>query len=287
MGYILTAIGAIGWGISGVCGQYLFTNYHFDSTTLTTIRMIVSGILLLGISKCSGNQVTSIFKSKQDVARLFLFSIFGLLLCQYTYLAAIEYSNSSTATILQALNVILMAIVISVWNKSKLKMNEVISIVLAILGTFILVTHGNIHAMNVSKLGLFYGLLSACAVVSYTLLSRPILSNYGNTTITGWGMLIGGISFFFISKQWNACVYLDLKVLVLLAMIIVVGTAAGFSLYLKGASLIGPQKATIVGCLEPVSATVLSICVLGTSFQVLDCIGFILILCTVYICVKG
>jgi drug/metabolite transporter (DMT)-like permease len=286
MGYILTALGAIGWGISGVCGQYLFTNYNFASATLTTIRMIASGILLIGLSKIQGNNVTSIFKSKKDIGWLFLFSVFGLLLCQYTYLAAIEHSNSSTATVLQALNVILMAIVIALWSKKMLKLNQIISIVLAILGTFLLVTHGNVHTLNVSQLGLFYGLLSALAVVSYTLLSRPIISKYGNTTITGWGMLIGGIFFFVLSKQWQASVYLDLKVILLLAIIIVVGTAAGFSLYLKGVSMIGPQKATIVGCLEPVSATVLSVCLLGTSFQFLDFVGFVMILSTVYICTK-
>ena len=49
-GLFFASFGAMSWGISGVCSQYLFMNYELDSAWLTAIRMLLSGIVLLIIS---------------------------------------------------------------------------------------------------------------------------------------------------------------------------------------------------------------------------------------------
>ena len=44
---MLAILGGVSWGISGVCSQYLFTQYDLSADWLTAIRMLLSGILLL------------------------------------------------------------------------------------------------------------------------------------------------------------------------------------------------------------------------------------------------
>ena len=56
-----------------------------------------------------------------------------------------------------------------------------------------------------------------------------------------------------------------------------------FSLFLQGIRYIGPVKATLIGCLEPATATVLSAVFLGTRFGVMEMIGFGAILGTVFL----
>lgn len=285
-GYIYTAAGATGWGISGVCSQYLFNYYSLNTSWLTSVRMTLSGILLLLLAVSQKNKIGLVFKNKKDTIRLFEFAILGLLFVQFTYLSCIEYSNSATATVLQALNVIMMAIFMAIKTRIPLTKNQIIAVALAILGTFLIITHGHISQLMISPLGLTYGLASAVGVVTYTLLPKQISSKYGNTTITGWGMLIGGICITLLLQTWNYSAPIDPMVLLMIAIIVIIGTAGGFSIYLKGVSLIGPQKATIIGCLEPVSATILSAVWLHTSFSWIDIVGFALILFTVYICTK-
>ncbi len=60
-GLFFASFGAISWGISGVCGQYLFMNYDIDSSWLTAIRMLLSGILLL---------ILGAFKEKDTVLKI-------------------------------------------------------------------------------------------------------------------------------------------------------------------------------------------------------------------------
>lgn len=286
-GFIYVAAGAIGWGISGVCGQYLFMKYDIPSTWLTAARMTLSGIiLLLWAMKKNPTDCWKVWKSKEDLAWLLAFSILGLLMCQYTFMSAIKYSNSPTATVLQSLNVIMMTIVMAIWTKKPLKIIQILSVFLAISGTFLIATGGDFGNMKISLAGLGYGLLSAMGVVSYTLFSRPIIRRYGNIVITGWGMLLGGIVLSMATKAWNVPANMDVTAYLMLAIIVIFGTAGGFAAFLEGVRYAGPVKATLIGCLEPVSATILSILFLHTAFSFIEILGFGCIIITVMLSVK-
>ena len=286
-GYMLAILGGVSWGISGVCSQYLFMKYEVSADWLTAVRMLLSGILLLMLAlQREHMRVFKIWKERKDVAWLIAFGLAGLLLCQYTFLAAIKYSNSATATVLQSLNVVLMAIVMSVWNKKRMSKIQIAAIILAISGTYLIATKGNPMSIDISAKGLTFGILAAVGVVVYTLLSRPIIASWGNLTITGWGMLIGGMVLFVVTRAWIFPTNLDFPAWIIIAVIVIIGTAVGFSVFLESVKYIGPVKSTLLGCLEPASATILSAVVLGTRFTVVELIGFVLVVGTVFLSVS-
>lgn len=134
---------------------------------------------------------------------------------------------SATAAVLQSLNVVLMAIVMAAWNKKPIGRGQVLAVLLAIAGTYLIASKGDFHRMDFSAAGLLFGLLAAAGVVSYTLLSRPIIASWGNLTITGWGMLIGGLVLFLFTKAWNVPAALDLTAWIVIAAIVLIGTAVG------------------------------------------------------------
>ena len=286
-GYMLAILGGVSWGISGVCSQYLFMKYEVSADWLTAVRMLLSGILLLMLAlQREHMRVFKIWKERKDVVWLIAFGLAGLLLCQYTFLAAIKYSNSATATVLQSLNVVLMAIVMSVWNKKRMSKIQIAAIILAISGTYLIATKGNPMSIDISAKGLTFGILAAVGVVVYTLLSRPIIASWGNLTITGWGMLIGGMVLFVVTRAWIFPTNLDFPAWIIIAVIVIIGTAVGFSVFLESVKYIGPVKSTLLGCLEPASATILSALVLGTRFTVVELIGFVLVVGTVFLSVS-
>ena len=63
-------------------------------------------------------------------------------------MAAIKHSNSATATVLQSLNVVLMAIVMAVWNKKMMSRIQIAAIVLAFSGTYLIATKGSLTSMD-------------------------------------------------------------------------------------------------------------------------------------------
>ena len=111
-GVIITIIAAISWGFSGTCGQYIFDTFDANPTYLTAARLLSAGVLLvcLGFVK-TRPAMTEIWKSKESVIRLLIFSIAGIMFCQLTYMKAISYTNSGTATILQYTDPVLLMVI--------------------------------------------------------------------------------------------------------------------------------------------------------------------------------
>ena len=283
-GVILTALGGIFWGLSGTIVQFLFQNYHLNTTWLTTMRMLGAGIILLIICFIKDRKKSiAIWKHQSDVIQLICFSICGLMFCQYSYMTAIYHSNSSTAAILQYLNPVFIMLYTCLVCKRLPYKKEIICILLAFSGTFILATHGNIHEMNITPLGLFWGVMAGLSASLYSLLPRNLMNRWGSLIPIGYAMLIGGIVLGIIGKVWTIQVSLDFIGIIGVLGIIVIGTALGFSLYLLGVHYIGAMRASLIGALEPVSATFFMCVWLHSSFTVFDLIGFILILSTIFI----
>lgn len=286
-GLFFASMGALSWGISGVCSQYLFMNYVIDSSWLTAVRMVLSGIVLLILAAFEDkDKVIKIWTVPKDVCWLFAFAILGLLMCQYTFVSAIKYSDSATATVLQSLNVVIMIVFMSIVTRTRMKLSQVIAVFLAVFGTYLISTGGNPGNMTISTAGLVFGLLSALGVITYTLFSRPIILKWGNILVTGWGMLIGGLVISIVTKAWIIPRDLDFIAWLMIAIIILVGTAGGFSIFLEGVKHIGPVKATLIGCLEPATATLFAAIFLGMKFSLVELGGFFCILLTVFLSVK-
>ena len=99
-------------------------------------------------------------------------------------------------------------------------------------------------------------------------------------------MLIGGSVLFFLIRAWIFPTNLELPAWIIIAVIVIIGTAVGFSVFLESVKYIGPVKSTLLGCLDPASATILSALVLGTRFTVVELIGFVLVVGTVFLSVS-
>ena len=286
-GIIFTLAGGTLWGFSGTCGQYLFSFEEIDPAWLTVTRMLWAGVILLALSFARHRDaMTGILKDPKDRLRLIIFAVLGLTSCQYTYLVAISYSNAGTATVLQYLGPALVMIVSCFLSKRLPSRRELFAAALAISGTFLLATHGNPGSLAVSPEALFWGLSSAVALMLYTMLPASIISKWGSTVVTGYGMLIGGIFLFFSTGYWNCHVTFHMPLFLGVAAIVLLGTALAFTLYLQGVSDIGSVKASMLACIEPVSATVISAVWLKTSFASADIAGLLLIIITVLLLSK-
>ena len=66
-----------------------------------------------------------------------------------------------------------------------------------------------------------------------------------------------------------------------LAGLILIGTLFSYTVFLYGVNLLGPLKASLLACIEPISAAFMTMFWFGTEFVVYDYIGFVLILLAV------
>lgn len=283
-GFIDTTIGAVLWGINGVFANFLFSKKEITSDWLAPYRLLLAGvIMLIYLYIKNKNKIFDIVKNKKDLIEIITFGIFGMMGTQYTYFTTIQHSNAGIATVLQYFGPTLILVYVCLRQARKPKTYELLALVFSMFGVFILATHGNINTLQVSETALFWGMLSAIALVIYTVQPARLLKLYGSATVTAWGMLIGGIVLSILIKPWKQPVIVDLTVIVFLLLIVFCGTIFAFLFYLSGVNLIGPTKSSLVACIEPVVATICSVLFIGVSFSFLDGLGFILIMSTVFI----
>lgn len=283
-GFILAILAATLWGVSGTFGQFLFQQRGINVEWLITSRMLTSGVILLFICIVGkNNDIWNIWRNKKDAIQLILFSITGMLAVQYTYFAAIKHSNAATATVLQYAGPVLIAIYLAIVNRRLPKSVEYLAIALAIMGAFLLVTHGDMNNLIISKLALFLGLASAIALAIYTLQPLRLLNKYSSIAVIGWGMFLGGLAFSFVKSPWIIDGTWDVYSYNYVGFIIVFGTLIPFYAYLTAVKLIGGQKASLLASAEPLSATVMAVLWLNVPFTLIDWIGSICIISTVFL----
>ena len=283
-GMLSTFVGGTLWGINGVMGNYLFLNKNVTTPWLIPYRLILAGFLLLSyLYYKKGSKIFDVLKNPKDLFQIVLFGFIGMLGTQYTYFSAIQFSNAAIATVLTYFGPTLVLIYMCLREKRKPLKYEIVSICLSSFGVFLLATHGDITSLQISFKALFWGILSALSVVFYTVQPESLLKKYGASIVVAWGMMIGGIFIAFVTKPWNINVTFDFITFLVLMLIIVFGTIIAFILYLTGVNIIGPTKASIIACIEPVAATICAILFLGVTFDFLDVIGFLCIISTIFI----
>ena len=92
------------------------------------------------------------------------------------------------------------------------------------------------------------------------------------------GMFIGGLlmipvtGFFHVPGIW------DMTTVLLALAVIIFGTVIPFGCYLEGVRLLGPVRASMFACVEPLVAAVMSALLLGEVFVGVDVLGFALII---------
>ena len=282
-GSLLAIAAAIFWGLSGTFSQFLFQKKGVDVQWLVTIRLSISGILLLLYAALIQKQdLWQIWKQKRDIVALITFSILGMVAIQYTYFAAIQYSNAGTATVLQYAGPVMIAIFLAIKNKKWPNKPTTLAILLATIGTILLVTHGDFQKLVISRPALLFGLASAVSLAIYTLQPIRLLTQHKSTVVIGWAMLLGGLLFSFIKAPWQASGIWDIYTVLSTIFIILFGTLISFTLYLSSVKLIGGQMTSLLASAEPLSATLIAVWWLHTPFTLIDWIGSICIISTVF-----
>ena len=285
---LLAVFAASLWGISGACAQYVFEQKGIRIDWLVTVRLLIAGVLLLLLAWWQRpSQVMAVWRPAHSARQVLAFGVLGMLGVQYTYFAVIEHSNAAIGTVLQYLGPTVIAVYLAVVSRRRPARRELVAIVLAMLGTLLLVTHGEWGVLLISLEGLLWGLSSAVALAFYTVQPVALLKRHDSAVVVGWGMLIGGLTFMGWSQPWHISGIWDSGTYLAVLFIVVLGTLVPFYCYLLAVKTIGPQRTSLLACAEPLSAAFVSVVWLNVEFGWLDVLGSLCIVLTIYLLARS
>ena len=282
-GTLFTVIAGIAWGLSGTSGQYLMA-HGISALVLTNIRLIIAGLLLVLLSYIkSKEQFLAFLKDKSSLFSLLLFSLFGLFLNQLAYLSAIQETNAGTATVLQYVCPVGILAYTCIKDKVAPTIAEILSMFLAIGGTFLIATHGQMDQLSMTPAGLFWGLFSALTYALYIILSIKLIQKWGSILVIGVGMTISGFVAVPFTGIIGTSLPMSFDIFLAFTGIILIGTVFAYTAFLKGASLVGPVKSSLLASIEPISAVFFAFIIMGDIFYPVDFLGMAMILLAVTI----
>ena len=285
-GIVATLVGGTFWGLNGTVSKWLMDTYAIDPLWLVCLRELTACWLFLAAAAATAQgreQLTGVLRSPRGLAQVLGVSLGAILFSQVAYLEAIDWTNSATATIMQSLGMVLVLVYVCVRMRRQPRRRELLGVALALVGTYLVATGGNPGQLNLPPEGLAWGLGCAAAAACLSILPAAPMARWGNFTVNGLAFLVSGVLLSLWYRPWEHMPALDGVAVAVLALCVVVGTFGAYALYLQGVKDAGSMRASLLGTIEPVTATLATVVWLGTSFSPAEVAGFALIIVMVYL----
>ena len=263
-GTIYSLLSGLIWGICGILGEYFFSHYQVSSGWITSMRLLVAGSFVIVLSSIKlRSQLFEIWKNRNNYLPFLAYAILGIFSVQYFFYLCVEYSNATTATILQFISPVFILFYNRIIYKKKASKSAIFYVLVAMVGVFLIATKGDLSKLSITPLALLTGLLSALGVMFNIILPQRFAKKYGFVPTVGWGMIIAGLFSNFLYPVYKISFQVDAISICICLTIAFLGTAFAFFLSMKAVSLVSPLVVSVVSASEPLSSAILSVLFLG------------------------
>jgi len=266
----LTALAPAVWG-----STYLVTTEALPEgypITLAALRALPAGLLLLAVTRCLPPRA---WLGRTFLLGSFNFALFWVLL----FVAAYRLPGGVAATLgsLQAMIVIFMA---RGWLGTPIRAWAVIAAAVGVLGVALLLVSPE---ARLDPIGIAAGVGGAASMAAGTVLSRKWQPPVSALSFTAWQLTAGGLILLPLAlitePPLPSLTATNLAGLVWLGLI---GAAATYALWFRGVARIEPGAVAMLGMMSPVTAVVLGWVWLGQSLSLVQFLGAVIVLGSVW-----
>ena len=230
---IMVLIAGTMWAGTGLAAQDFFRKSSLDAMDLTVFRMFSAGIIMFLVSLMKGQWKAGVRAVKRKpllFLELVFYGIVGLMLMHYTYFASIAAGNAAAAPVIQYTCPAMVILWVSLKNRKIPARGELLAVVLAIAGVFLLVTGGDIHRISVPAACVYLALASALFFAVCAVYPKHLMTVMDNSFILAIGMFTGAISAWLIDPVTDYSGFFQRSVLFDSFWIVICGTVVGFYL---------------------------------------------------------
>ncbi|MFC8762802.1 DMT family transporter [Streptomyces sp. NPDC057193] len=283
--YLIVA--GIAWGTAGAAASLIFRISDMGPLALSFWRCLGGLALLLGALALRPRREAARATGEprgRRTARILATGI-GLTVFQSAYFAAVQATGLAVGTVVTlGAGPVLIALGARLTMGERLGRGGVAAVTGALAGLVVLVLGGG--ATEVRPLGVVLAVVSAAGYAAITLLTRWLGRGGGRTdalATTTWTFAIGAVGLLPAALAEGLVPHTDAPVSVLLLLVYVaaVPTALAYALYFAGAAVVRAATVSVIMLLEPVSAAVIAVSLLGERLTVAVVFGTLLLLAAV------
>ncbi|MCY6371040.1 DMT family transporter [Clostridium ganghwense] len=278
--YLLVAISAACWGMMAILTRKL-EELGFDSISISALRPTVAVLFyvlftLIKNPKCF----------KTDLKGILFFIVYGVIALDGMFLSftyAVKYTSIATASVLLFTNPIFVMIMSYFVFKEKFTLKKVLSLLLAILGCFLISRGYDSQAFKIDNLfGIGMGVLSGFTVALQNVLGKIGGKKYPPKTLLVYSFIFATIFLWFFRSPISLIQHTNnLTALFYVIAIGFVATVIPNGLFVKALQHVESSKASIVCSIEPIIAAILGYVIYKEVLEIPQVIGMVLILFSV------
>ncbi|MFB7937570.1 DMT family transporter [Streptomyces sp. NPDC056049] len=310
-------VAGIAWGTAGAAGSLVFRNSDMGPFALSFWRCAGGLLLLLAVpavkglrrgrvrtaaassgslssgSLSSGSLSSGSSSGSSAVAearRIRLIRIvgtgLGLAVFQTAYFAAVESTGLAVGTVVTlGAGPVLIAVGARVTMGERLGLGGLAAVAGALAGLAVLVLGGG--GAEVRLAGVGYAVLSAAGFAALTLLTRWLGrtggSAAGSLASTAWTFGVSAVVVLPLAGVEGLLPHTHdvVRLLLLLLYVAAIPTALAYALYFAGAAVVRATTVSVIMLLEPVSAALLAVTLLGEELTATTVLGTVLLLAAV------
>ncbi|MEV7675322.1 DMT family transporter [Streptomyces sp. NPDC000963] len=283
--YLIVA--GIAWGTAGAAASLVFRVSDMGPLALSFWRCAGGLVLLLGALALRSRRaaVPVVEEPRRRRAVRILGTGVGLTVFQSAYFAAVEATGLAVGTVVTlGSGPVLIALGARLTLGERLGRGGTAAVAGALAGLVVLVLGGG--DAEVRPVGVVLAVVSAAGYAAITLLTRRLGRAGGGAdalTTTTWAFAIGAAGLLPAALAEGLVPHTGepVGVLLLLGYVAAVPTALAYALYFAGAAVVRAATVSVIMLLEPVSAALIAVSLLGERLTAAIVLGTLLLLAAV------
>lgn len=284
LSYIKLALGPILWGGALVAGRVVSAD--LPPLTITWVRFALVSIMLLPVVRLREGTLPR--PSRGDLLVLAMLSVTGVVMFNLFLFSGLRTVTAVRSSVILSLSPSVVALVLVTLFRERAGWNTVLGIIVAFLGAVVTITNGDparVLAGGISVGDLF---LLGCVLSwsAYTIIARYAMRNLSSLTVLAYSSVIGTLLLTPVAARLDVITEFAAATLATwFAFAYLVFGAAGLAylMYYEGIREVGPNRAAVFINLEPVTAILLGVGLLGEGLSAPLLIGAALVILGLYL----
>ena len=289
-GYILVLCAGILWGSIGFFVRKL-NGLGVDTELTAFMRIFCAWIILIplltGMSLKSGRNYFKI--SKKGLLQCFIMGLVTQAFFNLSYSGCINSVGVAMGSVLLYTAPIFVSILSRLLFKEEINARKGISLVINLLGCFIMVTGGDLSVLKVSGIGILLGIGAGFFYAMVTILGKFTSDEVDPFTMVFYNFLFGWISLALISNPIpKIAAVSDLHFWLLAFGYGLIPTVGSYLFYMNGISHdVELSRVPIIASVEPIIATIIGLLVFGENITLVNALGLVIVLFSIVLMNSG
>ena len=289
-GYILVLCAGILWGSIGFFVRKL-NELGADTELTAFMRIFCAWVilipLLMGMSLKSGRNYFKI--SKKGLLQCFIMGLVTQAFFNLSYSGCINSVGVAMGSVLLYTAPIFESILSRLLFKEEINARKGISLVINIVGCFIMVTGGDLSVLGVSGIGILLGIGAGFFYAMVTILGKFTSDEVDPFTMVFYNFLFGWISLALISNPIpKIAAVSDLHFWLLAFGYGLIPTVGSYLFYMNGISHnVELSRVPVIASVEPIIATIIGLLVFSENITLVNALGLVIVLFSIVLMNSG